>query len=462
MLPSKKLYRVFPFLSILLTCIASFYAAISHRSLMHDGSSWFFHILKQGFFYDHNYTRYFTLVLESPAVILLKFFPDIDIKWYLASLDFPFSFHSLISLFFCFLILKQKNRLEIFIFPMLSYATATLSTISFSVGIAPDSLSLFWPLLMLVLYRNPSSRNQYVWCLVLSTALMFTYEMSVIFFIIISLVQYFKSRNSGKSSDWVLLIINCIGGFYCTYRIIGPTSGNQNLFWSSLEKPLDPFRIFIILEIALFFILLWCLVKLPRMLVPKIVVTFSIAVALFYSYYFFLGYFTIYYGYYSRVTAIPVSAVIALGCIIVDLKYLNIDYKNTVDLRGRLLGLPVLLVSIVLFTGSLYDIKFTHKWNKVRNAFYEYYKDKTGCIETNEVHGFHLDWSAPYTSIFLQQSRKIKWIVFARDADKPNSCQLFADGYIHFVDEVYRVDNHPYFDFSVALEEARKNQALEK
>src|SRR6476646_6599082 len=79
-------------LTFVLSGLSSFYAAITHRPLMHDGAAWYYLIITKGSTRDFQYRRYFTLVLEWPATLLIRFFPNIDIKAIIYTLDFAFAF----------------------------------------------------------------------------------------------------------------------------------------------------------------------------------------------------------------------------------------------------------------------------------------------------------------------------------------------------------------------------------
>ena len=441
-------------MSLIFSGIAAFYAAITHRPLMNNGATWYYMIFTNGSTRDPQYSRYFTLVLEWPATFLLKFYPNIDMKIILATLDYTFAFHSLFSLFICHLILKKKDRLELMIFPLLSYATATISTFAFAVGIVPESLSLFWPLLFLLCFRDVDSWKENVWCVILMISLMVTYEMSAIFFGLLFFVQALRLKNSRATSDITFLVFAIVGASYCVYRVFGPTAGTSDYFWKSIKEPLDPFRIFVSISILGFFLLIWSVRKFPRTYLP----TFIFAVSAIGMGYFLNTFFTIYVGsanaYISRVTAIPIAGVIAFGYIV--LNYYSVDSKK---IKRLLTGLPLLFVGFVMTVSTIYDLKVTHNWDTNNQIFLRNHIDSKGCIRSQGPFGVQMGWAAPFLTILLQESRKIDWVAFGIKSD-PNSCKNFAEGYINDGAANQRIDHHWYFDFSTAIAEARKTEGI--
>ena len=442
---------------ISLTCatFGAVYAAIVHRPMLYDGSAWYYLILTRGSYYDKSFTRYFSLVLEWPATFLLKFYPQLDASTVIRVIDFAFACHPLVSLYCCYLILEKKNRKELFIFPVLSYATATISTLAFGVGVVPESLSLFWPLLFVLHFRDGQSWKENVWGLVLIVSLMLTYEVSVIFFGILFLVQILRIRKQKNPGDFIFLAFITLAASYCVYRILGPTLPFQPLFWVSLKKPLRYFRRYIFTMIMGFFLLLWSLRKPPKNNLPLIIFSIFSLSALYCIHRFYLENFDLGAPYFARVTAIPFAAAIALGYLFI-FQFLQEQEK----MRKLLSGLPVLFVSWVLIGSSIYDYKFSEQWSVATADFYQKFKDSKGCFQHELQPHMVTGWHAPYLSTLLQENKKISWIVF-NPADPVDRCKAFVDGYISDGFTEHRVDN-PYFDFSIAVHEAERIQALKQ
>ena len=121
------------------------WAALVNRPLFSDGIYWTFEILnKKTFFFDQQFTRYTDILLQIPALIVLKFNLGETLALKLNNLSY--SLNPIVSFLACIVILKKRRRLDLLIFPILCFATVTQTVMSVPFVLIPGLLSLLWPL----------------------------------------------------------------------------------------------------------------------------------------------------------------------------------------------------------------------------------------------------------------------------------------------------------------------------
>src|SRR5262245_38476998 len=130
------------------------FAALSHRPCMSDGASWYFRLLHyQELVRDLPHFRFVNFVPQWPALAAILALGPKALGFAKAALDFSFSLHPIVSIGVCALFLRRRGRLDLLVFPLLSLATATQSTIANATGTVPLSLSIFWPLYLVFQLR---------------------------------------------------------------------------------------------------------------------------------------------------------------------------------------------------------------------------------------------------------------------------------------------------------------------
>lgn len=425
-------------LAFAMTCAfgASVYSALAHRPMFLDGSFWYFNVL-QGHqpFFDTAYLRLFGMVLHAPAVLLLKLFGGSATASAITALDLAYALHPWVSLLATYLILKRRGRTELCLFALLSFATATQSTIAFGVGVVPDALSVFWPLFALVITRQPTKLDLF-FIFLLSTALCLTYEASILFFLFLAIVVFLE-RGKARSSRAALLLLFAVCVTWLSYRLLGPAAGTKQHFFFSIRRKLGLFRGLCLMSLS-GLIAAYCLRS------RKLLYATAVLVFLFAWFGVSARVFDLFVSFDARTTAIPIATLIAA------LAYF---------LRDKLDRLPradlVAFVSVTLLVAVFHDLYNTRFWRKRIAPVYALTEAYDGCVYMPEaVPHLGNDWALPYLSTLLQKEAGVTSIVFARledaFADK-GPCEHFMDGYIVDLHNRTQIEPAKHFDYVKAL-----------
>ncbi|MGZ3699473.1 MAG: hypothetical protein ACXWP5_15135, partial [Bdellovibrionota bacterium] len=144
-------------IGVLLNVVTLWNAALAHRPLFLDGAVWMFRIFSFGkVVYDPDYTRYLDTLLQLPGIWWIRAYGTTEdvTRTAMHLIELAYSLHPFLSLLACAAILRKKGRIELLIFPLLSFALVTQTTMAFHIGVVPDALSCFWPLFLLVILQE--------------------------------------------------------------------------------------------------------------------------------------------------------------------------------------------------------------------------------------------------------------------------------------------------------------------
>lgn len=420
-----------------------------------EGSHWYFAILSYNhIFTDWRFYRYIDYVLQGPAVLLLvissKFSDYNTKKMAIYLLGFCWTFHPFLSLLAVRKILKNKGRQDLFVFPILSFATATISTMPLAVALALPAMSVFWPLFFMILLRNNKSYLELFFIFLLMIALVFTYEPSIIFFIlfiIISIWDLYKTKKKHTYFNRAIVFSSLVSICWLLYVVYKVPIENSSAFLNSFLARLDAFRIFSFCSIFIIMSYLFLDLMLPK----KQKTIFIISLFLYFlvlawflpvlsefqveqDIAFYISSFT---AYDSRVTALPLTFLMAFLAFLFALRVKTSQW--IFEFRGSRV---IFFTSISVLMAVASDIKITYHWNQGYNRLEKYIKENTGCynIAQSEYNNFYTEsnlahYAFQYTSILIQilnNIEPIRTLLFTNaswmpDESNRNACQNYTD-----------------------------------
>lgn len=236
--------------------VAAFVAAVTHRGMIDEGGELYYAVLSLGRFSNmYCLVRAIRALYELPAVAASYLFVSHGRDMGLVLLDFAFASSSLLSLFFVHRILRRRGREELFVFPLLSYATATMLIIIFSELALTPVLDFFWPVFFLVLLRPREDAASLRNALLLFIPLCFMHEAAIMIFPMLfatALLKYVRSgpRGSRDSRELLVLIASVAGVVWYLLRITDAAAPRTESFVSTFMSPLGPFRTYCLFAIA--------------------------------------------------------------------------------------------------------------------------------------------------------------------------------------------------------------------
>ncbi len=438
----SRLNRNFIFVSAGALILAFFYAFLSHRPMLGEGSTWYLHVLTHHKpFFDPVFFRFSDRLLQYPTILLLKLGLSNQVGIYL--LSFFYSMHPLLSLIFCWWFLEKKNRLELIYFPILSLVAATLPTLPLATGMAPDVLSIFWPVFFLVLLGDQRSLKDKLITISLLFALVFSYEPALLLFLVIALVAGLRWLMKSDRSKFNILIfafsIFSVCYFIFMIQRTPPEILDKHSSW--IFQQYDVFRIFGFFSFILFF--LSAILSFQNQVFRRILNLFWIVLFSWFLYRFSnfdLGE-NMFTGigptsaFPARTTAVPVATLIGLSAV---LHYFFSSPRYRLFVSEKLNVSTHLICGIVLF-GALCDAKTTLFWNQGLNYVKNVLVDKKGCdsIPIEEFAKKILPSSIPDFSIaalsisiqIIDGKNEIEKVVFTDhyfpNATGRNACEYF-------------------------------------
>ena len=227
---------VFLGLALAATTGSLVFAAVMHRALFHDGGFWFFRVLNLGVpHFDRPHIRLADTLLQFPALGILKFAPE-RFEAAMAALDFAYSLHPIASLIACGAILQRAGRRGYVLFPLLSFATATMATMAFAVGVVPTTLSVFWPAFLLVVLPERRTRANLAALTLLLAMLAFLHEAAIGFYCLILWIAIRRAAKKRTADEYAVVAMTLAGIVWLAYLLLGPISGEADLFVESLTE----------------------------------------------------------------------------------------------------------------------------------------------------------------------------------------------------------------------------------
>jgi hypothetical protein len=429
----------FLYSSIFFIFIGICFSAFSNRPLLGEGSTWFMRLISEHrIFYDDAFYRYTDRILHVPSLLLVSIWPSFD-SLAIFLLSFMYSLHPLVSLFITLRLLRKKNRLDLFVFPVLSLVLATLPVLPNSIVMAALALSVFWPLFFLILLHKRGDKLESFFIFILFLAQLFSYEPAILFFILFGSICFYdlaKNNLNSRLFNYTVILTSSISVLWLLYIIVSPQRQHATgPFILSIQSYRDPFRIYCLFNI--FIVSFFLFGSQSKKYYSKNFFLTIWTVFFINSGYFIYKMFRIFdfltYSYPSRTTAIPFAFVLAVICAFMSVVKVNHSWINSKAGKNLLV-----LTSIIVYLGTIYDLQVTYRWNKNFQYFSNLVLDKKGCVNLSKIYNddFTPSTIPPYaiaaSSILVQILNKvkpIKSILFLEDENNPkNACEDFSSG----------------------------------
>lgn len=430
------------------------YSAFYFRPTIGDGSFWFFAIFNsRNFFWDRNLIRAISSVLQFPALVYLKLFPQsVEPAAYI--LSFSFQWHPLVSLIACYLILKKAGRLELFFFPLSGFALCALNLMPYASLVVPETLSLFWPLFLL-LTTNRLHRFTLGAVTFLLFIFAFGYESGVILVPLFWLAILKNLHLLGRKKIFLFLLSSLVFLFYI-YRLQTAPDFSKGHFADAIFSGLFfGFRLHNLLAMVLFLTFLICLHFTQSRMGTYLVAALS---AVNSAFFIFLCSSNIERKsllntvWASRTTAIPFAFIIGIG-------FLYFYLQDHPRFKSHKAALSFYVFSI-LALGMVHDISIGMEWRKTYLTMQELFKLRPGCNElsTNAYNAYFRGVAEPgkiwlpFHSLNPQFDHEAKQIYFVQTNANGSACRIEND-HLTFDDGISKLyaRNHGHIEIEGML-----------
>jgi hypothetical protein len=400
--------------ALTLNFAARVYSIVFHRGLFDMGGTLMFNVVTMGVVSPEGHGRYLSILLQLPSLVarFLGASPAVIVRAYEATI----TWHPVLSLLGCFAILKSRRRLDLLIYPILSFAIADQLSHAFTCGGIHEVISLFWPALLLLLTTEKPKATDFYAIAPFLVALTITQEGASLFLLVLAAREFYVARASRTGFHLSVGTSSCFAAIICVVRSRLSTSH----------------------EVADFFLI-------PRDPLLAIAVLLSLAVAasiLFRA---------------KLKPGSPAFAILAIASVLAPLAYFASDAETTVQAAracrsgstGLSLGFavlamfhrrrevarwPMLAAASFLAVASVHDIKITRTWARAVSIATQTMRDSPGCrVATPETvaeltAGGLPQWQLPRISYLLQEDRHPRSVLFPPIVSDLNPCDGFADG----------------------------------
>lgn len=388
---------------LLIVLLASAMSAFYLKQLFNDGSFWAFDVVNElRWHIEHQYYRYFTLVLQSPAVMAIKLSGSVKASLILFCLGY--ALYPFISLLIIWSIYRDSEKREFIFILLATFFITIIPNWAFAVSIVNESVALSWLLLgYVVLSKRPSPFLTFL----LTACLFFTYESN---FLIYSLAGYLLYREKKLTpAHLFILIAASLAQIHHLIVDLIPNNAHQH-FKTSLPIAIRGEFFLFAVGVSVVLALAW-LQKIPRkflLLFTGVMVITVISRVLYQNPGALWG-----MSYFNRTWAIPA----AVGIIFLGYEYLrknNFRFEREMALALLISYLPALLLEARL------DIAQRAYYLKLKSDLV----GRPGCqVFSFSDWGRFLDgtyaptWSLPYQSALFNEERRVKSIRFTEMYD---------------------------------------------
>jgi hypothetical protein len=456
----KNLTRLFFRLNIFLTflCMLSMlWAALSGIGIVADGSWVFVSLLTRKIpVWDHSYLRLFPISLQLPSLAWLNLVPgEKSVPVAALFYNLTLNLHGCLSLFASGWLLRRFRREDLFIFPAFNFVLCTQILMGFPYLIVQETLSLYWPLLLLLLLRKGDSRWELPALLLGFFCLAFSYEAAILLFAL-NLGLLFFSRIQGRSvaGDNLLLISNFIGLAFMAWRLLGAHHGPTDTFWAGLRASTfrEPYREFS--EVLIFLICLAILIwrgdsRRDRTLGSALAIAALLAGLRFFWMLAKTPAITLFsYTWQERTTVIPFSATLAGVCfwVVNGRKHHNFKASRTFQALQIALGVSLCL-------SLAHTLIVTSFWRHGSQRMAHLQKENPGC-NVFDLHsaGSLIDWAllGNWLSTYSLNpgvKPELKSVFFVEDPPTGAHCRLEESAKLPR-DHFFMLDEYQNFKFS--------------
>jgi len=237
---------------LLVGCFFSLlYGALNHRPLFSDGAMWNASFLAwSNFQRDTSLLRYSDLFMQLPGWLWLHLggrpLSAVRIN------ELVYSLHPFLSLLLSAWLLQRRRRLDLLVFPLMSFAAVTQTVIAVPYSLVPDILSLSWPFVILSTSSNLAANPKLRWLNALTLALLLltlvlSHEAVVYLLATLTILELHKGRTQTHRFKWLPAVGYFALTLWLIYRIY---TANRNVSIPFAQGLLDSWNAFEIFAVA--------------------------------------------------------------------------------------------------------------------------------------------------------------------------------------------------------------------
>ncbi len=449
-------------LGVGLSLLSVLYGIVNYQAYYGDGAFFVFqNLMFKQIFYDGTYWRQSDIIFQLPALSLSLVSTKLFYDWAPSVFNFTYLVHPILSLIYCYWIVKRLRRPWLMLFPLASFGSATLCTLGFAVSSVPDALSFFWPAALLLLKEEGLEWFDFLQVLILLLALAFSYEADIALFLVLLLWQsyrvwrlyYFGQKHRVEVAVLTALAMGASWGFY---RLFGPGVGDKNHFFDSFANLWEGARLLILYAGVLFPIAVLVLARSYR-LKPLILFVLPIGYILMAGCSFRLEFYTSAF-FLMRAFALPVAGVILMSLYAIEF---NKDRVLTVFERPtEERSVLSMIVASILIIGAIFFGRGAHRNGLAINRLENMLAEKKSCFVVSQADyreklgGDLSGWSLAQLSLIVQKSWPPAAIAFASDplsmfSIYNNPCERIERGFLPIINQYeFAESKYPYLDFS--------------
>ena len=335
---------------------------------------------------------------------------DLLLKLYGLSLHLP----QLLSLLACYFICKNKK--EFLVFPLLSYAAATMNSEMDLVWEARFMLSLYWPcLLSLLLHRSIWGHAISIVCI---SGIMYSYPLSPIFSSVLALVfaaraVFFFDSLKRKALEILLglaTLASCVPAAIEVYTQTISAKGPPTIYMGLYVNGVLNWQVVSSLLVILLFTVEIFFNKRPALVVK--IFFYALFATLTLIPFVLPEQLNPHYHYSDRLYHL-------FAALAVSFVMFWFYFKNKLSISNC----SKQLLCAFLISQTIHSIGLTYQWNLFKNSFSNILeKEEPGFVRVRtflpklietEVVIFDWDWTYPHYSIMLKRDKKISTIVHA-------------------------------------------------
>lgn len=433
-------YKRFLIFLLLIFIIISLISSLFYIQLYGDGGYWAFDILNNGFWHvEHQFFRYSTLVIQTPAVLFSNIFHNSLLT--ISVFCISYGMFPILTLLFLYKRLREKN---IFYVYLMIFFTCIIPSWVFAVSVSNESICIF----MLLTYYLGLERKRIVPILLLCIILLFSYESGFLFFILLAIIELFKTKKSYVLISFLSLCFIILLSFLF-FKIV-PSNAHVHFNESIINAFRNPYFYYGVISI---FTIAGTFVLSKRKMSSFIYIFFSL-LSLYMVFYVYKSGTNILLGntYDNRIWGIP------LACLVYIVGYYLFIIKKYVVNYRQFFILILIVTSYLAFQTKL-TFKHVQFYNRMRTLVTEH----PGCYVLSEEQMKWLQsdyfvptWSLGFISLIYNKSMKPTAMFTSLQYDHghniiPNNfCELKND-HFEVIDNwaTYRIPTNGYINLDI-------------
>lgn len=438
---------------------------LKYRFLMHDQLTFTYEALS-GYYYntDSAYHRNFHALLQGPALKISQWLsPGEYTGFFLRGVGLTYWAFPLLSLAFCFYLLKNYKKEHLFYFVLLSFSLVSMGALPNVGGLVADNLNIFWPCLILVCFSRRFELAELLMSLCGVFIFCFSHESSILLLAFLLPASILRSIKDSEGRDY-LQIFQCaalLGVFWIAYGVLNPNAGTSQYFVLDLLRPWSAPRL-----VSLCLLLMLCGFVLCKLLGITRLLRISLAiVSIVGAYYFFQIFKTsgseIFWGEVrARTTAEPLALLIAIVAFVSE------SYSDRWSFSNWAGSSPAaIFMTFCLIFSATCDFLSVRNWEKSLGVVSKFGDFKQACIVMSEMDyqnkvGYAGTNISTYVllSILMQKSKAPSHILFIQGdrSEKVDYCCELLNRKLNVYGHDQRELPAHYFDFDPLISQMKK------